>query len=82
MVRAGAVRHPGEWMYGGYNDIQNPKQQYSLINRQKLRALLCIKDNDQLSESHRKWVEEGLKNGTNQRDAKWTESIAVGVKNL
>ena len=80
MVRAGVVRHPGEWMYGGYNDIQNPKQRYSLINRQKLRALLGIKDNDQLSESHRKWVEEVLKNGTNQRDAKWTESIAVGDK--
>jgi hypothetical protein len=80
MVRAGVVRHPGEWTYDGYNDIQNPKQRYSLINRQKLRALLGIKDNDQLSESHRKWVEEVLKNGTSQRDAKWTESIAVGDK--
>ena len=80
MVRAGVVLHPGEWMYGGYNDIQNPKQRYSLINRQKPRALLGIKDDDQFSESHRKWVEEVLKNGTNQRDAKWTESIAVGDK--
>ncbi len=74
------MRHPGEWMYGGYNEIQNPKQRYSLINRQKLTALLGQKDNDQLSESHRKWVEEILKNGTNQHDAKWTESIAVGDK--
>ena len=80
MVRAGAVRHPGEWMYGGYNDIQYPKPRYSLINRPKLKALLGIKENDQLSESHRKWVEEVLKNGTNRRDAKWTESIAVGDK--
>ncbi len=80
MVRAGAVRHPGEWIYGGYNEIQTPKQRYSLINRQKLAALLGIKDNDQLSESHRKWVEEILKNGSNQRDAKWTQSIAVGDK--
>jgi hypothetical protein len=30
-----------------------------------------------LSESHRKWVEEILKNGTNQHDAKWTESIGA-----
>ena len=29
---------------------------------------------------HRNWVEEVLKNGSNQRDAKWTESIAVGDK--
>ena len=35
MVRAGVVRHPGEWTYGGYNEIQTPKQWYSLIDRQK-----------------------------------------------
>jgi len=80
MVRAGVVRHPSEWVYGGYNEIQNPKQRYSLINRQKLTALLGIKVNDQLSEYHRNWVEEVLKNGSNQRDAKWTKSIAVGDK--
>ncbi len=51
-----------------------------MINRQKLSALLGIKDNDQLSEYHREWVEEVLKNGSNQRDAKWTQSIAVGDK--
>ena len=77
MVRAGVVRHPGEWMYGGYREIQNPKQRYSLINRQKLSALLGIKDNDQLSEYHRHWVDEVLKNGSNQRDAKWTEAIGA-----
>jgi len=33
MVRAGVVRHPDEWIYGGYHEIQNPKQRYSLINR-------------------------------------------------
>jgi hypothetical protein len=70
MVRAGVVQHPGEWIYGGYHEIQNPKQRYSLINQQKLTALLGIKDDDQLSEYHCIWVEEILKNGSNQRDAK------------
>jgi hypothetical protein len=37
-----------------------------------------IKDADNLSEYHRNWVDEVLKKGSNQRDAKWTESIAVG----
>jgi hypothetical protein len=32
--------------------------------------------------NHRNWVEEILKNGSNQRDAKWTESIAVGDKDF
>ena len=25
MVRAGVVRHPSEWPYSGYNEIQQPK---------------------------------------------------------
>jgi len=82
MVRAGVVRRPGEWMYGGYNEIQNPKQRYSLINRQKLVALLGIKDHLYLSEYHRNWVEEILRNGSNLRDPKWTQSIAVGDKDF
>jgi putative transposase len=82
LVRAGVVQNPSEWGYGGYREIQNPKQRYTLIDRQKLTALLGIKDNEQLTEYHRKWVEEVLKNGTNQRDIKWTQSIAVGDKEL
>ena len=42
--------------------------------------MLGIKDNDQLSEYHCNWVEEILRNGSNQRDSKWTEAIAVGDK--
>jgi putative transposase len=33
-----------------------------------------------VKEYHRQWVEEILKNGSNRRDAKWSESIAVGDK--
>ena len=51
-----------------------------MVNRKKLKDLLGIKDNDQLSEYHRNWVEGVMKNGSNQRDAKWTESVAVGDK--
>jgi hypothetical protein len=78
MLRAGVVQHPAEWLYGGYNEIQNPKQRYSMIDRQKLTELLGIKDIGQLSEYHRNWVEAVLKNGSNPHDAKWTEAIAIG----
>ena len=83
MARANRQHIPGYvWIYGGYRAIQNPKQRYSLVNRQKLADLLGIRDSDQLSDYHRDWVEEILKNGSNQRDAKWTESIAVGDKDF
>ena len=78
MVRAGVVQHPSEWPFSGYNEIQKPSQRYSLINRERLMDLLGIKDSDQLSISHRQWIEEVLKEGLNVRETKWTESIAVG----
>ena len=65
---------------GGYNEIQIPKQRYSLTDRQKLTDLLGIQASDQLSDYHRNWVEEIFRIGSNQREAKWTESIAVGDK--
>jgi putative transposase len=80
MVRAGVVQHPSEWPFSGYNEIQNPSQRYSLINRERLMDLLGIKDNDQLSISHREWIEEVLKEGSSVRKTEWTESIAVGSK--
>ena len=82
MVRAGAVRHPDQWMYGGYHEIQNPKQRYAIVDRQKLADLLGIKDIDRLSENHRNWIGSVLKSGASRRDAKWTESIAVGDKDF
>ena len=42
--------------------------------------MLEIKDEDKLPEYHRNWVEEIIQNRSNHRDAKWTESIAVGDK--
>jgi len=41
-----------------------------------------IKNSDQLTEYHRKWVAEILKTGSNQRDVKWTQGIAVGDKDF
>ncbi len=80
MVRAGVVRYPLEWAFCGYNEIQNPKQRYSIVNRCELAELLGIKDGVQMMEVYRQWVEALLKNGSNKRNAQWTESIAVGDK--
>ena len=40
MVRAGVVRHPSEWPFGGYNEIQEPKRKKILINYGRLRGVL------------------------------------------
>ena len=78
MVRAQAVQHPADWLYGGYNEIQTPKKRYTLIDRKKLIALLALNSDEQLKNAHGQWVEAALNNQSNKRETKWTESIAVG----
>jgi REP element-mobilizing transposase RayT len=80
MVRTGVVKHPAEWPFCGYNEIQNPRQRYSLIDYQRLIPLLQMKDMGELQESCRKRVGEDLAARNQSRESKWTESIAVGSR--
>jgi len=78
MVRAGVVRHPSEWRFSGYNEIQAPRQRYALIDYQALGDLLNFRSMDDLAKAYRGWVEESLHKTGCFRDEKWTESVAVG----
>jgi len=78
MVRTGMIKHPSDWQYGGYNEIQSPKQRYSLIDRSKLIELLDQENDRNLRTAHSMWVDTTLSNGPSCRDPLWTESIAVG----
>ena len=80
MVRTGVIAHPSQWLFSGYNEIQNPKRKNILIHYEKLRELLSIDSCDLLKEYYRGWVGEFLDNGGNSRDDKWSKSIAVGSK--
>ena len=78
MVRAGVVKHPIDWSYGGYAEIQSPRERYSLIDYEGLKDLLNFKTLDELADAYRGWIEEALIKRDYQRNSKWTESIAVG----
>src|SRR4030066_1602761 len=78
MVRAGVVNHPSEWSFCGYNEIQNPRQRYSIIDREGLMELFDTKSMDELRKTYRGFVEEALQKQGRERDARWRESIAVG----
>ena len=81
MVRAGIVNHPSEWPFCGYNEIQNPRQRYSIIDYQSLIGLFNTRGMDELRDTYRGWVEEALeKQSYCKREARWTESIAVGTE--
>ena len=80
MVRAGVVKHPEEWPFCGYNEIQNLRQRYSLIDYQRLLSLVQMKEISDLQEFYKKRVEQNLTTANQSRYSKWTESIAVGSK--
>lgn len=78
MVRAGVVKHPKDWEHGGYNEIQNPKKRYRIIDHKNLMQLFCAFDETDFASIHRKWIEEALAGEKHQRQSRWTESVAVG----
>jgi putative transposase len=78
MVRAGVVTHPSEWLYTGYNEIQDPRERYGLIDHESLMDLLGIGEMEKLKESYKEWVEVVLAEKGQRRQPGWTESIAVG----
>ena len=80
MVRAGVVKHPKEWSFCGYNEIQNPRERYSLIDYRRLISLLQVRNIQDLQKACQSRVEENLTSGNDGRKRKWTESIAVGSK--
>ncbi len=80
MVRAGVVTHPSDWKFSGYNEIQNPRQRYALINYKRLMDLLNIQTIEELKKSHTGWIEEALSSNGHVRESKWVQSVAVGSK--
>ena len=58
MVRAGVVSHPEEWQTCGYNEIQNPKDRYTVINIENLKELLNINSLEELQCSYKKLIEK------------------------
>lgn len=78
MVRARVVDHPCKWSFSGYNEIQQPRRKCKLIAYDQLRRMLDFDTYDQLRDAHRSWVDEALKGGSSGREARWSESIAVG----
>ena len=78
MVRAGVVQHPSAYGISGYNEIQTPPKRYSIVNRQALKNLFCIRDENHFRQMHREWVDLELKNDESKRQSFWSESVAVG----
>lgn len=78
MVRAGVVDYPSGWKFCGFNEIRNIPRRKSLLDYDSLIQLFGAKDISSLQRKHRELIEETLSKKDFARQAKWTESIAVG----
>lgn len=78
MVRAGVIDHPRDWPFGGYAEMMGSRQRYRLIDTPMLLKVLGFSNHELLKSAYESWIQEKLSRGAIEREAKWTESIAVG----
>jgi putative transposase len=78
MVRAGVVKHPGEWVWSGFHEIQSSPKRYQKIDQERLSELVGLSSINELKQQHLIWIEEALLKAESVRDEKWTKSLAVG----
>jgi len=80
MVRANVVRHPSEWPFGGYFELQQPRERLrnQLIEGREVLRLLGMRDLNQLRRVRTEWLGMAHRWGFLERDAQWTESVAIG----
>ena len=66
MVRAGAVRHPCEWPFSGYQEIHNPPKRGGLLDRASLMKLCNEKEEGPLKNILKEFMEETFGFGSDQ----------------
>jgi putative transposase len=78
MVRAGEVTHPADWRWCGYTEIMRGRQRYRLLDRERLAEALAVERLDELPQVYEERIDYLLSHGKAQREAQWTEAVAVG----
>jgi len=80
MVRAGVVAHPSQWDECGFHDIQRRHSRPTLVDRHRLAMLVGANGLDTLRELHSRAIETALSSDEMDRDARWSEALAVGSR--
>ena len=78
MVRASEVSHPEEWSCSGYHESKHPRRRGGRIDHESLCRLLNFNSQKEMLKTREKWIDDQLLEGKLQREAFWTNSVAVG----
>ena len=80
MVRWGVVAHPRDWEWLGFHEIMGTRRRYGLIDqgrlcwRRRARSIEEVRKNLRLSLANR------IARGQAEREACWTQGLAVGSR--
>jgi putative transposase len=78
MVRCGVVPHPQEWEWVGFHEITGQRQRYRLVALDQLCWRLGTDDVADVRKNLAASLAERIERDELKRQAKWTESLAVG----
>jgi putative transposase len=78
MVRCGVVKHPRDWNWVGYREIMGARQRYKLIDLERLCWRLGVATLEEVRRNLEASLDEKIARGEMERQACWTESLAVG----
>ncbi|MBU2511563.1 hypothetical protein KJ966_09490, partial [bacterium] len=69
---------PKEWLFCGYQEIMNPKERYTIIDREKLKDFFRVKSDQRLREEYKLFTNAEQKRKSWIREPDWSNSIAIG----
>jgi putative transposase len=78
MVRAGAVGHPKDWVWGGYQEIQGKRCRKRVIDLKTLKDVFDMDSVENLRKAHAEWIQAALDGSEMGRNEIWTKGVAVG----
>ena len=78
MARAQAVPEPGQWRWCSYAELVGAGEVKPLVDRERLAELFGCRSVEALRERWREQIRYCLERRHLQRQAYWTESVAVG----
>jgi len=78
MVRCGVVSHPRDWDWVGYHEIMGRRQRYRLLDLDRLSWRLRAGNLTDLRTQLEWGLADAIAKDQRQREAWWTESVAVG----
>ncbi len=78
MVRAGVVSHPEDWPWCSYHDWSGHRRRRTMVDLSKGLELLGRDQLPEFQAHYRQRIDDAITKNQLHREARWTESIAVG----